>query len=418
MRAVTFNVTIPSYLIGKGLGRFTEAAVFGRLSGVRYGEVAEPELPGDDWVRLEVLKAGICGSDIGNLTLKSSPAMEPFGSFPAVLGHEILARVIDVGPAVRRVEIGQRVTVDPGVSCAVRGYPGARQCPSCASGLCSTCIRAGEEGETIISGAPIQRGMTVGYHGSLPGGWGERLISHESQLFAVDDSMSDRTAVLMEPLAVGMHAALRSRPFGEGPVLVLGSGPIALGVIWALRAAGYQGELVAQIKREHEAKIARSLGASTVVSPGDEVRDALVGTGAQAYMPIVGDEVFAGGGFPLIFDCVGSGETIKQSLRHAALRGKIVLLGCAAEIPKLDLTFVWARELEIKGFQCYGDEDWRGETVHTFQVTHDMLLETGAPVEDMVTHIFPLGEYRDALSTAANRRKTNSVKVLLDPSEG
>ena len=170
MRAVTFNVTIPSYLIGKGLGRFTEAAVFGRLSGVRYGEVAEPELPGDDWVRLEVLKAGICGSDIGNLTLKSSPAMEPFGSFPAVLGHEILARVIDVGPAVRRVEIGQRVTVDPGVSCAVRVYPGARQCPSCASGLCSTCIRAGEEGETIISGAPIQRGMTVGYHGSLPGG--------------------------------------------------------------------------------------------------------------------------------------------------------------------------------------------------------------------------------------------------------
>jgi len=47
-----------------------------------------------------------------------------------------------------------------------------------------------------------------------------------------------------------------------------------------------------------------------------------------------------------------------------------------------------------------------------------MLLETAAPVEDMVTHIFPLGEYRDALSTAANRRKTNSVKVLLDPSEG
>ena len=135
-------------------------------------------------------------------------------------------------------------------------------------------------------------------------------------------------------------------------------------------------------------------------------------------MPIVGDEVYAGGGFPLIFDCVGSGETIKQSLRHAALRGKIVLLGCAAEISKLDLTFVWARELEIKGFQCYGDEEWRGETVHTFQITHDMLLETGAPVEDMVTHVFPLGQYRDALSTAANRRKTGSVKVLLDPSEG
>jgi threonine dehydrogenase-like Zn-dependent dehydrogenase len=418
MRAVSFNVTIPSYVVGKSLGRFTEAAVYGGLSGVRYGELPEPRLPGDAWVKLQILKAGICGSDIGNLTLKSSPAMEPFGSFPAVLGHEILARVLEVGPAVRNVEVGQRVAVDPGVSCTVRGFEGERQCASCAEGLAATCTRAGEEGETVIAGEPIRRGMTIGYHGSLPGGWGERMIAHASQLFPVADEMSDNAAVLIEPLAVGMHAALRSRPFPEGPVLVLGSGPIALGVVWALRAAGYQGELVAQMKRAHEAKLARSLGASSVVSPGDEARDALVDTGAQAYMPIVGDEVYAGGGFPLIFDCVGSGDTIKQGLRYASVRGRIVLLGCAAEIPKLDLTFVWANELEIKGFQCYGDEEWRGGTEHTFQITHDMILETAAPVADMVTHVFPLSQYRNALSTAANRRKTGSVKVLLDPTAG
>ena len=415
MRAVSFNVTIPSYLVGKSLGKITESALYGGLSGVRYGEVAEPALPGDAWVKLEVLKAGICGSDIGNLTLKSSPAMEPFGSFPAVLGHEILARVTEVGSAVRQVEVGQRVAVDPGVSCVVRGFGEGRQCTSCAAGLPATCTRAGEEGETVISGSPILRGMTIGYHGSLPGGWGERMIAHESQLFAVDDSMSDRTASLIEPLAVGMHATLGSRPFGDGPVFVLGSGPIALGVIWSLRAAGFKGEIVAQMKRAHEGTLARRLGATSVVAPGDEARDVLVTTGAQAYMPIVGDEVYAGGGFPLIFDCVGSGQTIKQALRYASVRGRIVLLGCAAEIPKLDLTFVWANELEIKGFQCYGDETWRDKTEHTFQITHDMLLETGAPVEDMVTHVFPLAQYRDAVSTAANRRKSGSVKVLLDP---
>jgi len=415
MRAVTFNVTIPSYLVGKTLGRVTEAAIYGGLSGVRFGDIAEPDLPDQDWVRLDVLKAGICGSDIGNLTLKSSPAMEPFGSFPAVLGHEILARVAEVGPAVRRVEVGQRVAVDPGVSCVVRGFDGAGQCPSCSEGLPSTCTRSGEEGHTVISGRPIQRGMTIGYHGSLPGGWGERMIAHESQLFPIDDAMSDHAAALIEPLAVGMHAALRSRPFGDGPALVLGSGPIALGVVWALRAAGFEGPLIAQMKRPHEAKLAMSFGATSVVSPGDEAREVLVGTGAQAYMPIVGDEVYAGGGFPLIFDCVGSGQTIKQALRYASVRGKIVLLGCAAEIPKLDLTFIWANELQIKGYQCYGDEEWRGKTEHTFQITHDMILETGAPVEDMVTHVFPLDQYRNALSTAANRRKTGSVKVLLDP---
>jgi threonine dehydrogenase-like Zn-dependent dehydrogenase len=157
------------------------------------------------------------------------------------------------------------------------------------------------------------------------------------------------------------------------------------------------------------------LGASDIVAPGDEARQALVETGAQAYMPIVGDEVYAGGGFPLIFDCVGSAETVKQSLRYASARGRIVLLGCAAEIRKLDLTFVWARELAVKGFVCYGLEEWRGARRHTFEVTHDMLVETGAPLERMVTHVYPLRQYREALSTAANRRRTRSIKVLLDP---
>lgn len=415
MRAVTFNVTIPTYVAGRSLGKMTEAAVFGRLSGVRFRDVPEPSLPADDWVRVEVLRAGICGTDIGTLTLRASPAMEPFGSFPAVLGHEILGRVIEVGPAVRGVEIGQRVAVDPMISCTVRGYPGPTGCPSCLVGLHCTCERMGEAGVLDIDGKAISRGATIGFHADLPGGWSERLIAHETQLLPVDDRMTDRTAVLIEPLAVAMHAVLGMRPFGPGPALVIGSGPIALGTVWALRAAGYEGELVAQIKRGHEAEIARELGGDGVVAPGPEARQALIDTGAQAYMPIVGDEVYAGGGFPLIFDCVGSGQTLAQALRYAAPRGRLVMLGCAAEIPKLDLTFVWARELDIKGFVGYGREAWRGSQPHTFRVTHDLLLETGAPVERMITHVYPLAEYRDALSTAANRRKTGSIKVLLDP---
>ncbi|MBM4183511.1 MAG: zinc-binding dehydrogenase [Gemmatimonadetes bacterium] len=418
MRAVTFDVTVPGYVLGKALGGVTESVLFGGMSGVRLRDVAEPELPGRDWVRLEVLSCGVCGSDLGNITFKSSPAMEPFGSFPAVLGHEILARVVEVGPDVRRVERGQRVAVDPVLSCTVRGFAGTERCRSCGDGLHGTCERSGDEGTTVVAGRRLRRGLTIGYQADLAGGWGERMVAHESQLFPLDDRISDRTGVLMEPIAVGMHAALGMRPFGQGPALVIGSGPIALGTIWALRAAGYEGELIAQIKRGHEADIARSLGASDVVSPGDEARQALVETGAQAYMPIIGDEVYSGGGFPLIFDCVGSAETVKQALRYSSPRGRIVMLGCAAEIRKLDLTFVWARELQIKGFVCYGREEWRGERRHTFEVTQQMLLETGAPVERMVTHVYPLSHYREALSTAYNRRRTGSIKVLLDPKVG
>ena len=416
MRAVTFNVTIPSYVVGKSLGRLTEAALFGRLSGVALRDVREPPLPGPDWVRLEIVKAGVCGTDVGTLTLDASPAMEPFGSFPAVLGHEILARVVEAGASVADLEAGQRVVVDPMLSCRVRGH--AEPCRSCAEGLHGTCERAGEEGETVVAGHKLRRGATIGFHADLPGGWGERMIAHRSQVFPVSDELPERSAVLVEPLSIGVHAVLRCRPFGPGPALVIGSGPIALATVWALRATGYQGELVAQTKRRHEADLARALGASDVVGPGVEARDALVDTGAQAYLPIVGDEVYAGGGFPLIFDCVGSGQSISQALRFAAPRARIVMLGCAAEIRKLDLTFLWARELDVRGFVGYGREEWRGADRHTFEVTHELLLETAPPVDRMVTHVYPLRQYRDALSAAANRRKSGSIKVLLDPWAG
>ncbi len=418
MRAVCFNISVPSYVVGRTLGPLTEAARYGGLSGLRLRDVPESPLPGDDWVRLEVLKAGICGTDVGTLDLKASPAMEPFGSFPAVLGHEILGRVVEVGAEVADLEVGARAVVDPMLSCETRGFAPGEACASCGAGQHCTCEHAGEEGVTRVGGKAMSRGATIGFHSDLPGGWSERILAHRSQVFPVDDAMDDKVAVLIEPLAVGMHAVLGMRPWGEGPVLVIGSGPIALGTIWALRAAGFRGEIVGQIKRDHEASIARALGATRIVAPGSEARQALVDTGARGYMPLVGDEVFAGGGFPLVFDCVGGGQTLTQSMRFASPRGRLVMLGCAAEIRKLDLTFVWSHELEIKGFVGYGMEDWRDGRTHTFDITRQLLMETLAPVDRMVTHVYPLGQYRQALSTASNRRKTGSIKVLLDPKAG
>lgn len=415
--SVAFDVSVPRFIMARTLGRFSDSFVYGLPSGLRRITHDPLPLPGTRWVRAEVVLAGICGSDIGNLTYAASPAMEPFGSFPAVLGHEILARVTEVGTHVRGVVVGQRVAVDPFIHCQVRGWPAGQWCRSCQQGWHATCENAGDEGPLHLEGKPFAPGLTQGYHRSLPGGWSTEIIAHESQLFDVDAIGLDRSAVLIEPLAVAMHAVLNAPPRHDSePVLVLGSGPIALGTVWALRATGFQGEIFAQTKRVHEAEIAQALGASHVIRPGDEAREALVGTGAQAYMPIVGDEVYSGGGFPLIFDCVGSGQTLTQGLRYVSPRGRIVMLGCAAQIPRLDLTFVWAREVGIHGFVGYGQEQWRGETRHTFEVTRDLLLETAAPVERMVTHVFPLSQTHEALSAAGNRRRSGSVKVLFDPS--
>lgn len=414
MRAITFDVSIPRYLMARSVGRVSGSVIHGRLSAVRLRDVQLPELPGPRWVRLDVIKAGICGTDLGTVSFSASPALEPFGSFPAVLGHEILARVSAVGPAVRNFHPGQRVVVDPFISCQVRGRVADDWCRSCNAGRHCTCENSGEAGPLEVGGEPIAPGISMGYHRSLPGGWGERLVAHETQLFAVADGLKDQLAVLIEPLSIGVHAVLGSPP-EHGPVLVIGGGPIALGTIWALRATGYQGELIAQTRRSHEGRLAERLGASDLVTPGDAARDALVRTGAQAYMPIVGDEVYSGGGFPFVFDCVGSAESLDQALRYASPRGRIVMLGCTAKLSRLDLTFLWARELDVKGYVGYGAERFRGAEHHTFEITQQLMQESKVPLEEIVTHVFPLTEYRDALGTAFDRARTGSIKVLLDP---
>ena len=413
MKAVEFNVTIPGFILTKSLGRMSRSFVYGRPSGLAMVERATPVIPGDDWVRIEVVLCGICGSDLGNISYESSPAMEPFGSFPAVLGHEILGRVVETGPGVTHVVAGQRVVVDPMLHCEARGWEEGSWCPSCAAGGHSTCEMSGEEGPPPMALAP---GLTIGYHRSLPGGWGEQIVAHRRQVFAVPDAIPDRVAVLAEPFSIGVHGVLRSRALrSPGPILVIGSGTIALATIWALRALGYTGHLVAQAKRPHEVALARALGADETVTPGAEARQALVDTGAQAYMPVVGDEVYAGGGFDTVFDCVGSQSSMMQSLRFASARGRIVLLGCAGQIRKLDLTSLWARELQVEGCVGYGVEEWDGRRLHTFDITLERIVAGLGPLGDLVTHVFPLAQYRDALRAAYDHRRSKAVKVVLQP---
>ncbi len=421
MNAVEFNVTIPGYALARGPGRLSASFVHGRFSGLSLVQRPVPDLPSEDWARIEVRLCGICGSDLGNVSYASSPAMEPLGSFPAVLGHEVLGRVVEVGSSAREFSPGQRVVVDPMLSCEARGHPPDAHCPSCAEGRHATCELAGEEGTLAVGGRPLARGLTIGYHRDLPGGWGEQMIVHRRHLFSVPDVVPDRVAVLVEPVSIGVHGVLRSRAHERAePILVIGSGAIALGTIWSLRALGFEGRLVAQVKRPHEAALARALGATDTVAPGPEARQALVDSGAQAYMPVVGEEVFLGGGFGTVFDCVGSQSSVAQSFKFARARGRIVLLGCAGRMRKLDLTFLWAKALDVQGCVGYGAERWNGSRVHTFDVTLERMAaeaerDDDSPLAKLVTHVYPLAQYRDALAAAYDHRRSDAVKVALRP---
>jgi L-iditol 2-dehydrogenase len=415
MKALQLRISIPRIVLGLALGRFTDAVTFGTFSGLGLVDTPVQPLPGPEWVRLEVVMCGICGSDIAGLTFSTSPVLEPFISMPAVLGHEILARVVEVGPHTSGVQIGDRVVVDPTVACVVRGRNAAEQCASCQAGIPATCARAGEAGGPSVAGAPLARGLLIGANADLPGGFGEQMVAHQSQIFVVPDAINDDVAVLTEPLSIAVHAVLQAKPDPTATALVIGSGPIALAAIWALRALGHTGQIVAQTKRANEAALAREFGASSTVAPGIDATSALLATGAVSYQPITGAAVFAGGGFLVIIDCVGSKQSLDQALRFVAPRGKIVLLGSASEVDGLDLSFLWAREVQMLGYVGYGIESWRGERLHTFEVTHRLLAETQVPVAKLLTHRFSLARYRDAFRAAANRRTSGAMKVVMTP---
>src|SRR5262249_2279985 len=156
---------------------------------------------GPEWVRLRTHLGGICGSDIALVSLRNHPAtiLQRLTSFPAVLGHECVATIDQVGPDVRDWRPGQRVCVDPCPSCVPRGI--TPPCPNCAAGRPSLCENS-DRGD-------LPAGMITGLNARTGGSWSPAFVAHASQLVAVPDSISDDVAVLIDPIACAAHAVLR-----------------------------------------------------------------------------------------------------------------------------------------------------------------------------------------------------------------
>jgi threonine dehydrogenase-like Zn-dependent dehydrogenase len=387
------------------VGRRLPAMTGGWMPWLALSRYPIPALPGPDWVRVRPLLAGICGSDTALLTGRASPILSPFASFPAILGHEVVGVIEEAGSSVTS-RVGERVVVDPVVSCFVRGLD---PCPACRDGLPALCQHAAD--------GSLAPGMLIGYCRDLPGAWSEAMLVHASQLHRVPDAVSDDAAVLVEPLACSLHAVLAASPRPGEKVLVVGGGTIGLGVLLALRMVDPEADVTAVVRHPLQASLAERLGASRVVidrgGKGPQ-QAALEVTDARAHRPIVGGEVLTGG-FELVFEGVGSRASVDAGLRVVAPRGRLVLLGTAGELEHLDLTLAWARELRVIGSYAYGREASLPGAPHTFDYLLDRLAEKGAPpVAELITHRFGLDRWRDAIAAATGRGRHASVKVVFD----
>jgi threonine dehydrogenase-like Zn-dependent dehydrogenase len=358
------------------------------LSMLHLGDVAEPELPARDWVRVMPTLSGICGSDLAAIGGHASLYLDPLTSYPFVPGHEVVGTLGD----------GSRVVIEPALGCAVRGIE--PPCPRCAEGRPGLCYNVTE--------GPIEVGLQTGYCADTGGGWGEVLVAHPSQLHAVPESLSDEAAVLIEPFACCVHAALRGGAGKDDIVVVSGAGTIGLLTVAAIKLFTPPRRLIAIAKHPTQRDLARKLGADQVISPSEVFQRVRFATGARRLDGM--NRSLLLGGADITFECVGRADSLNDAVRFTREGGTVVVVGMPGE-EKVDWAPIWQRELTVMGAYAYGAEP-KKKGARTFQLALEAAPEVH--LETLTGPLFGLGEYKDAIAYAMSAGKLGAVKVAFD----
>lgn len=405
MKAVVVDAAIPRYVATRAVGFLWRPAFLGALSPIRLREVPAPRLPGPEWVRLRVDLAGVCGSDLHLVLLETSLAASVYASTPFVVGHENVGTVVEAGGSAG-VATGTRAVVEPLLPCAVRGF--AEPCPACARGDYNLCSRFAE--------GTLAPGLGHGACRDVGGSWGEEMVAHRSRLVAVPPEMSDERAVMVEPLAVAVHAVLRYVSPEAATILVVGAGTIGLAVTAASRALRPRAHVAVLARHAHQAELAQRLGAHTVIAAprGGAYAQVARLVGARLLRPLVGPPVLTGG-VDVTLECVGSARSIDDALRLTRPGGSVVLVGLAAAPRGVDWTPIWLREVAVHGSFSYAEERVDGAQVRSIEIARDLLASGRVDLEPLITHRFRLDQWKEAVGVALDKRRHRAVKVVLRP---
>jgi len=380
-----------------GIARISSAvapATAARIGPLELRAIDDPECPGDRWHRVETRLAGICGSDLSLVEGHASTYFDDYVSFPFVPGHEVVGQLDD----------GTRVVLEPVLGHDARGvtppFPGAAPGDGDDYAHLATTTADGSLGP----------GIQTGFCCSTGGGWAPWFWAHESQLHRIGDEMPDERAVLVEPLAGGIHAALLTWPTiaetTDPIVAVLGAGTMGLAAVAGLRRYVPGVKIIVGARYPHQIALAKALGADLVVQAAELDRAVRRETGCH----LIGDTLSSGAHATI--DAVGTGESITDCLRVTRPRGRVVLMGMPADV-RLDLTGLWHRETELKGAYTYGTETMPdGTTARTF----DLALDTAdhVRVERLLSATYPIDDHVDAIAHAAAAGRRGAVKIAFD----
>lgn len=285
-----------------------KAAVLRGAYDLKVVDVEDP-VPAPGQVLVRVKRCGICGSD-----LHAYKGRHPDFVLPVIPGHEFSGDVVEVGPEVEGIEVGDRVAVEPLKVCG--------RCRFCLMGEYNKCI------DLKVLGAQTD------------GAFAELVAVDSRWVYKLPSEVSYEEGAMVEPLAVAVHAVKRALPIGDS-VVVLGAGTIGLLTLQVANAFGASNIIVTDLV-DWRLELAKKLGATATVNPREENLKDVTASLTNGY------------GADTVFEAVGSAETLGQSLEVSRKGGKIVVIGVFEEpAVKLNIMNVVNKELSLLGSLVY-----------------------------------------------------------------
>ena len=326
-------------------------------------DASEPPAPGSGEVQIRVERIGICGSDIS-----AYYGRHPYIHCPIILGHEFSGTIDKLGSNVNDLKLGDRCTIVPHIKCGV--------CPACIEGRYNQC------GDLKVMGAQADGAFT-------------ELINVPAEMAVpVPDSVSMEQAALVEPGAVGYHAARRANPKSDEIAVIFGAGPIGMFTMQSVKALGAK-TVISVDKDTNRLALARSLGVDGTIDLSQETLDA-------------GLDRLAGGAanVDVFIDCVGfGGEALNEIIRVARRGIRVVVAGVLESTCKVPLLpdFV-EHELTLIGSTMYVKQD--------FADVLDFMAQGKIRIDGMVTHQRRLSDVKE-LYKMIDARSEKFFKIVL-----
>jgi 2-desacetyl-2-hydroxyethyl bacteriochlorophyllide A dehydrogenase len=341
-----------------------------------------PEMrPGPGQVVIRVSKCGICGSDIRYFCGENPWAKQTLGkAIPnppnIILGHEFVGVVEKVYDEPDSKLVGKRVGVNTFISCG--------RCSSCRSGRENLCPNTKHLGH----------GQGWGKMDFYPGGMAERCLAFASQVYELPEHVTDDQAIFLDPMIAALHAVEVGRLKVLDKVAIWGAGPIGLLIAQFVKVYGAVQTFITDVADENIA-VARAVGVDFPLR---------LSTGENRFRELVMDRT-RNEGVDVVFDTVGTTQTIQESLGILRKGGTLVLMATKEDEIRFPALLLSAeRTVRTSSNAMYAD----------FPRAIEFLATSKIRVDPLITHRFALTQALEAFATACDKRETGAIKIILD----